>query len=393
MEELKNSIKCHGCGAILEYKPGTTQLVCPYCGATQEIEIDEEKVRKANEEIEINSGFSVAEKEIPEPKTFEYKCEGCGAILEIKDDTIATVCPYCQNPIVLPPEKTNRKIQPQGLIPFAVNKKQAKEIFVKWAQKRFWAPSKFKKYVRTPQKLKGTYVPLWTFDADTYTTYSGERGIDYTVEDTYTDSEGNEITTTRVETRWTPVSGSVSVSFDDVQIPARRDIKMITSAPQWNTKELIHFEPKVISGFECKAYTVPLPKAFDSAKKIMELDIVQAIRRDIGGDHQRIHNYDVTFSDVTYKHILVPLWHFSYQYKKKTYSVVINGQTGELSGKYPISTWKIILAILLVLIILAIIALGSNNWSFSGIFHNSGFYFEQSVQYAFNNIADKAHWI
>ena len=54
------------------------------------------------------------------------------------------------------------------------------------------------------------------------------------------------------------------------------------------------------------------------------------------------------YADVTWKHLLVPLWIASYRWKGKTFRFMVNGQTGKVVGTAPVSAIKVGIAILLV---------------------------------------------
>jgi hypothetical protein len=66
---------------------------------------------------------------------------------------------------------------------------------------------------------------------------------------------------------------------------------------------------------------------------------------------------------VTFKHVLLPLWVGTYRYRGRQYPVLINGQTGKVSGEKPrdafivfgfaASTFFTLLLITLVVIYLA----------------------------------------
>ena len=74
--------------------------------------------------------------------------------------------------------------------------------------------------------------------------------------------------------------------------------------------------------------------------------IDDTIRRDIGGDVQRISSKSTVYTDITFKHILLPVWISSYTYKDKVYRFLVNAQTGEVQGERPWSVWKITFAVL-----------------------------------------------
>ena len=76
---------------------------------------------------------------------------------------------------------------------------------------------------------------------------------------------------------------------------------------------------------------------------------------DIGGDRQRVHDIQTTVRDVTFKHILLPVWMAAYKYRGKTYRFVVNGRTGKVQGERPYSAWKIAFAVILGLIVAGVI--------------------------------------
>ena len=76
--------------------------------------------------------------------------------------------------------------------------------------------------------------------------------------------------------------------------------------------------------------------------------ILQDVRRDIGGDEQRVHKVDTDWSAETFKHLLLPIWMAAYKYNGKSYRFLVNGQTGEVQGERPWSVWKIAFAVIIV---------------------------------------------
>ncbi len=350
----QDSIKCKQCGAKLEFAPGTSSLKCPYCGAENEIKIDEEKRREALREIDYFSFISDSSNiEVEQEEESFVKCPSCGAETTIAGNAISAECPFCGTPLVKDQAQIKSLLKPSALIPFIIDKKTAVESFNKWMKKSFWAPKKAKVYAR-PDKLQGIYTPYWTFDARTITSYTGQRGDDY--EETRTDSDGN--TTTVTKTRWHSVSGTVYVNFDDIMIVASNSLpeKYVNALEPWHLTELVPFNKSYLSGLKSESYEVDVKQGFEKAKIRMENEIEQEIRRDIGGDHQRIMSKNIQYNNVTFKHILLPIWVSSYRFKGKVYNFVVNGQTGKVKGKRPVDAMKVILVILLVIVIIALIA-------------------------------------
>jgi hypothetical protein len=136
--------------------------------------------------------------------------------------------------------------------------------------------------------------------------------------------------------------------FDDVLVLGSRSLpKTFTDAlAPWDLAALEPYAPEYLAGFRAEGYAVSLEEGFVEARQIMDATIRRDIRFDIGGDRQRIHSVDTDIRDVTFKHILLPVWLAAYKYRGQTYRFVVNGRTGKVQGERPYSAIKIALAVL-----------------------------------------------
>jgi len=341
---------CEQCGSDLRYTPGATQLTCDHCGHVQKMP-DQSGHDAALREIDFNTvlGAQVAQSEIEETRV--VTCPSCGAQTEFHESTQAARCPFCDTPVVTD-TGIHRHIKPQGLLPFVLDERTARAAMTNWLGRLWFAPNGLQEYARKGRALNGIYVPYWTFDADTKSGYHGERGDAYY--ETRTVRRGGKTETQRVrKIRWSSRSGRVARWFDDVLVLASRVMpKRYTDGLQpWDLKALSPYQPEYLAGFRAEAYQVQIEEGFVEAREIMDQVIRQDIRQDIGGDEQRIHNVDTAIKDVTFKHILLPVWTAAYRYRNKTYLFVVNGQTGKVQGERPWSKTKIAFAVLVGLII------------------------------------------
>src|SRR5207244_2751128 len=136
------------------------------------------------------------------------------------------ICPFCGTSLVFE-GKSSHLIRPEGLLPFKTTQKQAFESFRHWIDSLWFAPSDLKQYARAEGKLAGMYIPCWTYDSNTTSSYTGARGKNYTETETYTTTEnGQEVTRTREvqNTDWTDVRGAVSNRFNDVVVVASKSL-------------------------------------------------------------------------------------------------------------------------------------------------------------------------
>lgn len=84
----------------------------------------------------------------------------------------------------------------------------------------------------------------------------------------------------------------------------------------------------------------------------MENTIDHTVRADIGGDEQRVTSVNTRWFDMTFKHVLLPIWLLTVIYDGKPFQVCINGFTGEVQGRRPFSKVKIAAAVTAVVLLL-----------------------------------------
>ena len=119
----------------------------------------------------------------------------------------------------------------------------------------------------------------------------------------------------------------------------------------WDLSALSAYEPRFLAGFRAEGYGVPVEEAYGEAREIMNQVIASDVRADIGGDHQRITQMQTEVGQLTFKHVLLPVWLAAYRYRGRSFRFVINGRTGAVEGERPYSAVKIALAILLGLLV------------------------------------------
>lgn len=349
----QKEIGCNACGAKLKYEVGTEVLACEYCGSSNEIE-------KSTVEIQENSFIEALENlessaETTEEKT--VKCSSCGATTTFDNSTFSGSCDFCASPIVVNQEKTSSILKPEYLLPFKIKRKEAFEEIKIWVGKLWFAPNDLMEYAKKAEKLSGIYMPYWTYDAQTYSRYTGQKGIDYQDTETYTTTEnGKSVTKTRTvtKTRWYYVSGHITKFFDDVMVCATNSLppQNVDELEPWDLENLEGYKSEYLSGFKGQTYQINLKEGFSIAKDKIDDGIRHLVRRQIGGDRQRIDTLSTQHSDISFKHILLPIWISAYRYNDKVYQILINGRTGEVQGERPYSVTKIILAIIAVIAII-----------------------------------------
>lgn len=335
-------------------------MKCPSCGHTEEVNIPAgAHVAEQSFEAAMRNDPSVVEK--LSDTALQVTCSGCGGIIEFQPPQVAGSCPFCAAQIVAQPVAADARIAPTGVLPFHVVKQQASGAIKNWVSTRWFAPSALSK-LASQDNLHGVYIPFWTYDADTLSDYTGERGQHYFETEwvTETDDQGNQrqVAQQVQRTAWYPTGGRVSNAFDDVLITATKAVNRdrLNDLQPWDLPQIKPYEPAFLSGFEAQRYQVPLDQGFTEAKEIMKREIEGSVRQAIGGDEQRINGIQTSYMNITFKHILLPVWIGAYRFQGRVFQVVVNARTGEVKGERPYSASKIvflIVAIILVIIILA----------------------------------------
>jgi predicted RNA-binding Zn-ribbon protein involved in translation (DUF1610 family) len=353
-ESKQHEIICKNCGAKLIFAPGTDSLECQSCGALNKIEVDEQARMQAFEEIDFNAYINNQISTAPKIDVTTVKCDSCGAEITFDPNVVSSECDFCGSPLVSKEAHTVQVIAPKAMLPFKVTKTEGQDAYKKWLKKLWFAPNKLKSHARQSEDLAGIYTPYWTYDSDTRTDYTGQRGDNYTTTETYYD-QGQQKTRSVTKIRWSYASGRVARFFDDVMVPASDTLprKYVDKLEPWDLQSLVPYDTKYLSGFKSETYQVDLSKGFELAKGKMDTVIRTDIRHDIGGDHQTISTMNTHYSNTTFKHILLPIWLSAYRYNNKVYRFMINARTGEVQGERPWSWIKITLAILLVIGVIA----------------------------------------
>ncbi len=354
---------CDQCGADLEFHIDDQQLTCPYCGHNQDIVAKENRAVSENDLRQTLTDLAAKRSDAAQANhaVHEISCGNCAAKVQFEGTLTSTECAYCGTPLQLENAYEAKDLLPvDGVLPFAVNRDTATTNLTAWVKSRWFAPNEFTR--RGVQgKFNGIYIPYWTFDSMTKTNYAGLRGVYYTV----STGSGKKRRTVR-KIRWSPVSGTFRRFFDDVLVVASKGLpeKRINDLEPWPLRKCRPFSREFLAGFLARRYDIGLHDGFFAARSRVDAAINAEVRRRIGGDVQRVTNIDTTYSALTYKHLLLPLWMLAYRFRNKAYQVVINAATGEVQGDRPYSWIKITLAAIAAAAVVAVAAyVFSEHWS------------------------------
>ncbi len=348
---------CAACGAQAAWNPSKQSLVCSFCGTIAPFSIEssgaivELDLVKALRELPDEARGWMAERR-------SVQCQSCKAVSVFDPQRVGQNCGFCGSPKLIPYEEIKAPIRPQSLLPFKVSEVDVRERIRRWYAGKWLAPNSLRRRALV-DRVRGVYIPYWTFDAHVVCPWEAEAGHYYYTSETYRDNKGHRQTRQVRHVRWEPASGEVRHFFDDEPVPGTHGVHadLLRQVEPFPTAELVPYGAAFLSGFVVEHYQVVLLEAAEHSQVQMKRTLHDMCGQQVPGDTHRNLATRPVFSGQTFKHVLVPVWLLTYTYANRTWQVVVNGYTGQIAGEYPKSWWKIALLVLVALIVVMLMVL------------------------------------
>jgi len=349
----REEFHCPACGAEAHWNPGKQALVCPFCGTVSPAKLETvggAQVIKEHDLVVALRGIPDSARGWQAPKT-SVRCQSCQAISVFSPDKVGQRCEFCGSSSLVPYEQVKDAFRPESLLPLKVTETNARELIRSWYGRQWFAPNNFMRLALT-DTVKAVYLPYWTFDASVHADWTAEAGDYYWV----------QVGKNRVRrVRWYPAAGQIDHVFDDELVCGSTGVRdgMIRKVEPFPTAELIPYDAGYVSGWTVERYQIDLVAAAQAAKHRMDVQVRSMCASEVPGDTHRNLEVDAKYENLTFKHILAPIWLLSYTYGATSYQVLVNGVTGKMTGTRPWSWIKITLLVLAVLMIGLLIAVAS----------------------------------
>lgn len=338
MSEQTNVIeyKCPCCGAGLQFHGGSQELACEYCGNSFELEA----VRAFADAASRSSSEVIAVEQTPDAQWNEeeqadlnlYICPSCGGEILAEQTTAATFCPYCDNPTVMP-QRLSGGLKPDLIIPFRTTKKDAQEAFLKLCKGKPLLPAMFTREQRI-EKITGMYVPFWLFDCKAQ--FEGDYRA--TRIHTWSDSKYNY-----TRTEHFLLKRSASADFQGIPLDgsSKMDDTLMESIEPFDYSQIKDFDMAYLTGFLADRYDVNSDSGKERIRQRVDNAIDSRLQETLIGYSSVIpsaRQLQVDHSRARYA--LMPVWMLNTRYNGKIYTFAMNGQTGRMTGTFPISRAK-----------------------------------------------------
>jgi DNA-directed RNA polymerase subunit RPC12/RpoP len=330
-------------------------LRCGSCGRTDHIEemagkhssggdasydMDDEDRKAAESGFEYDYSDTSGSDEASRHSTFhgneanEYHCNNCGAVLITDTQTTATTCSFCGAGVVLS-DRLSGSLAPGLVIPFTISKEQAQEAFKKWCKKGLLTPSDFMTADRI-KNITGLYVPFWLYDMN------GRGEVDATCTRVRTYTMGDWIYT---ETKWYHVYRKVDLNYSRIPCDSSKKMEdsMMDKMEPYNYQNLKQFEMPYLAGYIAEKYDFDEEQMLPRIKDRVSKYVNQYIRSTINGyTTVNINREDINIRKRKAEYTLMPVWMVCYDYRQAEHIFMMNGQTGKIVGKPPLSKAKIL---------------------------------------------------
>ena len=272
---------------------------------------------------------------------------------------LTAICPYCASPSVIQRPPSDNLPTPAFTIGFVIEHDRAIELVRQWIGKTsLFARSSFRR--AAPELTRGVYLPAYLYGAVVDSNYSAQIGENYTETETYTttDSNGRTVTRTRtvVRTEWRSLHGRHRCYVLDVIVTASKGVsnEALEAIEPFDLRALRRFTPALISGWLAEEPSRDQKECFRLAHNETLGKVGELLKKFMPGDSYQNLQYESQLSREVIDLVLFPIWSFAVRYDdaKPPIQILVNGQTGRVGGKVPISATKVSLAVIAALLLI-----------------------------------------
>lgn len=335
---MADTVKCPACGANLVFDADLQKMRCDWCGSVfttkelEELKIEELEEPGSPDKDPAAPVSDEQQEEQVQPEAQEFICNACGAVVVTDMNTSASFCAFCGSPALVG-QRLTREFRPSMIIPFKYGREKAIEKFFSWCKGGRMTPLDFVSE-KNLEKLTGLYVPFWLFDVN------GELDIQANAQTSSSVTTGSKTVTTvktyRIKRRrsftWKRIPLDGETKIDDL---------LMEAIEPFEYRDLRKYDYRYLSGFYADVYDLNSKqlekRVSDRVKEYIMEEYKPTVKKytfpKVVQNHNRV-------SGINAEYALLPVWFLHYKYLNKDYYFAMNGQTGEVAGRPPVSVIK-----------------------------------------------------
>ena len=336
--------KCPACGGALNFDSTAQKMKCPYC----DTELEVEALRELDAALKQEQPSDFTWESQPEGRWSDeetanlrtFICHSCGGEIVGDENTAATNCPYCDNPVVMAGQFSG-DLRPDLVVPFKLDKTQAKAALARHLQKKPLLPKLFKSQNRI-ESIQGVYVPFWLFDTD------ADASIRYKATRMHHWSDSNY---TYTRTSYYSLLRSGGIAYDNVPVDGSSKMpnELMESIEPFDFSQGVDFQTAYLAGYLADKYDVTAEDCKVRANDRIRTATEDAFASTTAGYATVFpENTNIHLKDSRVRYALLPVWMLTTRYQDKLYTFAMNGQTGKMVGNLPID-WKLFWTYLLTI--------------------------------------------
>lgn len=324
--------KCPCCNAGLTFGNVTQQLKCEYCDNTFDVDTvkayNDSESRLQTEEIQWEDTHKQEWSESELESIRAFQCPSCGGEIVTDDTTAATFCPFCDNPTIMP-ARLSGGLKPDFVIPFKTSKEDAKAAFLNLCKGKALLPKGFTSQQRV-EKITGIYVPFWLYDCDAE--YDGSYKA--TRVKHWSDSRYNYTKTDHYLLRRKADAAFSGIPMDG---STKMEDAFMESIEPYDYSQMEEFDMAYLTGYFADKYDVPSEKGEDRIRQRVDQSIQDELQGSLLGYVTVVPtNRQLRVNHSKARYVLLPVWMLNTNYNGKLYTFAMNGQTGKMTGSFPI---------------------------------------------------------
>ena len=332
--------RCGNCQAPVVFAPGTDALACEHCGTKRPIERKLPPGKAPLASADAAQPILAAEQRVA-------SCTNCGAQTDLAGTVAATRCAFC-NSAIEPKVETNVPAPARAVVPFEVAPAAATAAYRNWLKSLWFRPSDLSKLARL-DSLRGVYTPAWRYDVHASSDWTAEAGYHRyrTVE---VEENGRRVTKQERYTEWRPANGHREDDHVDALGTASKTVTSgeLAALSPYVFTNVARFDRAFLAGFDAERLARRASEAWPEVEQEIQKEQERRCAYDVQGDEHRFLRVDTGLSALQAADALLPVYVAAFEYRAKLFRVLVNGQSGKVSGDAPWSVPKIAATVVVV---------------------------------------------
>ncbi len=347
MPEVKD-LTCPCCGGSLRFDALSQSVKCPFCDSEFSVDdlkvYDEQLKEDFQDEADLQTGNEAQLSETELAGLNVFSCASCGGEIIADENTSATTCPYCGNPVVIQGRLTNG-FKPKYIIPFKKDKAAAVAALSEHLKHKPLVPRVFKNENKL-NEIQSIYVPFWLYDAD----LDARIRFVGTKEHTWSTPDYDY-----KEVDYYSLIREGKIGFEHLPVDASSSIpnNLSEAVEPYDFSGVDDFKTTYLAGYLSDKFDVSAEENSARAVQRMKQGAESAFRSTTKNyDNVRTETCNVKTYNNNHDYALYPMHILNTTWRDKKFTFGMNGQTGKFVGDLPTSPFLFAMWLILSFLVL-----------------------------------------